>query len=139
MTRARTIATAGVIVYVNNRPFGKVTGFSFSSQTPREPINGVDSIDPFELAPNSTRVTGTLELVRTLYDGGVEGAGLTTNFERLPQEKYFSLMLVERISDTVLFRADYCSVNSQNWSFPSRGLARGSVEFEALSWSNETE
>ncbi len=137
MTRARSIVAANVICYVNNRPFGKVTGFSFSSATPREPINGIDSIDPFELAANTTRVTGSLTLVRTLYDGGAEGAGMTTDFERLPQEKYFSILLVERLSDTVLFQANHCSVNQQSWGASAKGVMTGQVEFEALSWTNE--
>lgn len=137
MSRARTIVSAGVLLYVNNQPFGKVTGFKFSSDTPRDAIQGIDAVDPFELAPTVTRVKGSLELVRTIGDGGVEGAGLTTNFEALPQEKYFSIMLVERISDTVLFRADYCSVQSQSWEFRAKEMVHGSVEFEALSWSNE--
>ena len=139
MARARTVVTAGVLLYINNRLYGKVTGFSFSSETPREPINGIDSIDPFELAANTTRVTGTIDVVRTVFDGGAEGAGLTTNFERVPQEKYFSILLLERGSDTTLFRADYCSVNRQSWSFPSRGIVTGTIEFEGLSWSNEME
>lgn len=137
MSRARTIVSAGVLLYVNNKLYGKVVAFRFTSQTPREAINGIDSIDPFELAPTSTRVTGSIELVRTVADGGAEGAGLTTSYDKLPREKYFSVMLVERISDTVLFRADHCSVVSQTWDFPSKEKARGSLEFEALEWSNE--
>lgn len=137
MSRARTIVAANVICYINNRPFGRVNHFSFSSSTPREPINAVDSIDPFELAVNSTKVSGSLGLVRTLYDGGAEGAGLTTNFERLPQEKYFSIMLVERLSDTVLFRADHCAVNQQSWTISAKNVVQGQVEFEGLTWSNE--
>jgi hypothetical protein len=139
MTRARTVVTAGVLLYVNNRPYGKVVGFRFSSQTPREPVMAIDSVDPFELAPTSTKVTGSMEIVRAVGDGGAEGAGLTTSFEKLPRERYFSLMLVEKASDTVIFRADHCAVVSQTWDFQAKERARGSVEFEALSWSNEVE
>ncbi len=137
MSRAKTIVTAGVLLYVNNRPYGQVRSFRFSSQTARNPIYGIDSIDPFELAPTITKVSGSIGLVRTLFDGGAEGAGLTASFEQLPREKYFSIMLIEKASDTVLFRADYCSVTNQNWMFESKEIVRGDVEFEALTWSNE--
>jgi hypothetical protein len=137
MSRAKTIVTAGVLLYVNNRPYGQVTSFRFNSDTIRNAIYGIDSIDPFELAPSVTKIAGSIGLVRTLYDGGAEGAGLTTSFEKLPKEKYFSLTLVEKSSDTVIFRADYCSVTRQNWDFESKGIAKGNVEFEALTWSNE--
>lgn len=124
-------------MYVNGAPFGRVTSFRFSSSTPRDAIYAIDSLDPFELAPTRTRVTGSLGLVRTIADGGAEGAGMTSNYEQLSREKYFSLMLVERISDTVIFRADYCSVVTQQWDVSAKEMVRGSIEFEALDWSNE--
>jgi hypothetical protein len=137
MSRARTIVAANVLVYINNLQFGKVRSFSFTSQTPRDPINGIDSLDPFELAPTTTRITARMGLYRTLGDAGAEGAGLTTDYDNLSKEKYFSVVLVERSSDTVIFRADFCSVNSQTWDIVSRELVTGTVEFEALNWSNE--
>lgn len=137
MARQKVIVSAGVTVYLNNKPFGRVSQFRFSSQTPREPIMAIDSLDPVELAPTSTRVTGSMEIIRTVGDGGAEGAGMTTHFSQLPREKYFSIMLVERISDTVIFRADQCSVVSQSWDFSAKSMVRGSVEFEAIDWSNE--
>lgn len=137
MSRAKTIVTAGVLLYVNNRPYGQVKSFRFNSESPRNAIYGLDSIDPFELAPTITKVAGSIGLVRTLYDGGAEGAGLTASFEQLPQEKYFSIMLVEKSSDTVLFRADFCSVTRQNWIFETKDIVKGEVDFEALTWSNE--
>lgn len=137
MSRARVIVAANVIVYINNLQYGRVRAFTFTSSTPRDAINGIDSLDPFELAPTSTRITAKMSLYRTLGDGGAEGAGLTTDYDNLAKEKYFSVSLVERGSDTVIFRADYCSVNSQSWDISSREMMTGMVEFEALNWSNE--
>lgn len=135
--RARTIVGAGVLLYVNSRPFGKVTGFRFTSSTPREAIYSVDSLDPVELAPTRTKVSGTINLVRTIADGGAEGAGFTTDYENLSREKYFSLILLDRQTDKVIFRADYCSVVSQSWDAVIRDIVKGNLEFEALDWSNE--
>ena len=137
MSRTKTIVTAGVLLYVNNKPYGQVKSFRFNSDTPRNAIYGIDSLDPFELAPTVTKVSGSIGLIRTLFDGGVEGAGLTANYEQLPREKYFSITLVEKASDTVLFRADFCSVTRQSWDFEAKEMVKGQVEFEALTWSNE--
>ena len=82
-------------------------------------------------------MTGKIGLFRTVGDGGIEGSGFTANYEQLSREKYFSLALIERTSDTVIFRADYCSVISQDWDASERSILRGSLEFEALDWSNE--
>jgi hypothetical protein len=37
----------------------------------------------------------------------------------------------------VVFQADFCSVESQSWSFEAKGLASGSVSWSALSYRNE--
>lgn len=136
MSRAKTIVGAGVVLHVNNKPFGKVTNFRFQSSTPRDAIYTIDSLDPTELAPTRTKVTGTLGLILTIGDGGAEGAGLTAPYEHLPKEKYFSLCLIDVQTDTVIFRADYCSVVNQSWDFSAKEMVRGNVEFEALDWSN---
>lgn len=137
MTRARTIVSAGVKLYVNNAPFGQVTTFRFSSSTPREAIYGIDSLDPQELAPTRTKVSGTIGLIRTSGDGGAEGAGFTTGYEKLSREKYFSLCLIDIQTDLVIFRADYCSVVNQSWDVAAKDFIKGSIEFEALDFSNE--
>jgi hypothetical protein len=79
-----------------------------------------------------------MSIYRTVGDGGAEGGGMTAPAEELPREKYFSVLLVDRgASDAVIFQADDCSLTSQAWSVPSRGIVTGSLEFEALTWSNE--
>jgi hypothetical protein len=53
------------------------------------------------------------------------------------QEKYFSIRVVDRTNEVTIFQADRCSVVSQNWSI-QRGYVMGTVQFRALTWSNET-
>lgn len=135
--RAQTIATAGVILKVNGRTFGRVRTFEYAVDSPKKAIYGVDSLEPFELAPMQTKVSGKMTLYRTVGDGGVEGAGMAGILEEIPKEKYFSLLLLELISGTVVFQANYCSVLRQSWSVGEKGLVGGAVDFEALDWSNE--
>jgi hypothetical protein len=137
MARARVITGAAVVCYINGQQFGRVFGFSFKSLTPRKAIYGLDSVDPHELAPTQSRVTGTLRLYRTVADGGAEGAGMAANFEDLPREKYFTVQLVDRGTDKVLFQAQFCSAVSQSWDIPIKGIVTGTLEFEAITWSNE--
>lgn len=137
MARAKVISSAGVVCYVNGRPFGRVRDVQYTSQTPRKSIYGLDSMEPFELAPTTTKIMCRMTLYRTVGDAGAEGAAISSRYEDLPREKYFSVMLVERGSDTAIFEARYCSTTSQTWSVPEKGLVTGVVEFEALDWSNE--
>lgn len=137
MARARVVVGAHINCYINGQPYGRVIGFTFRSQTPRRALYGIDSMDPFELAVTQTKVGGTMRIVRTVGDGGAEGAGITANFDDLPREKYFTVQLVERGSDTVIFQAELCSVVSQVWDVPSKGIVTGTIDFEAISWNNE--
>lgn len=129
---------AKVILYINGLPYAAVTAFKWDSATPKKAIYGIDSADPYELAPTQNRITGMLMLLRIIGDGGAEGAGMVAQFPDVTLEKYFTLALVERSSDTQIFRADSCSVTSQSWDVPARGLVMGTLNFEALTWSNES-
>lgn len=137
MSRARVITAANVTCYVNGTQFGRVAGFTWRSSTARRALYGLDLVDPQELAPTQAKVTGLLRLYRTVGDGGAEGAGMAASFEDLPREKYFTVQLIDRGSDKVLFQAQLCSVVSQSWEIQSKGIVTGQLEFEAISWSNE--
>lgn len=138
MARSKTVTSAGVIPYLNGKAFGRVRGFLFTSDTPKQALYGLDSTEPFELMPTTTRINGRISIYRTIGDGGAEGAALAASYDFLAREKYFSLQLVERASDSVIFEAMYCTVVRQSWSVPEKGIITGEIEFEALDWSNET-
>lgn len=137
MASSNLITAPKVVVYVNGLPFGQATSFSWNSSTAKQPIYGLDSGEPYEFAPGITKVGGTIGIIRTILDGGTEGLGITTTFDQLPREKYFSLALVEKTSNTMLFRADKCTVQSQSWQIAVKGFLTGSVTFEAFDWKNE--
>ena len=137
MSRARVLSSAAVVCYVNGVPFGRVTHFSWRSSTVRRAIYGLDTVDPSELAPTVTKCVGSVKLYRTVGDGGLQGAGMSAGYEDLPREKYFSLQLIDRGSDQVLFQAEYCTVNNESWDVAIKAVVTGSLEFEALAWSNE--
>lgn len=138
MPMAKVLSTAEILCYINGRLYGQVSSFGFRSITQRRAIHGIDVLDPQELAPGPTKISGSLHVYRTIGDGGAEGAGMTTDFGDLPAEQYFSIVLIDRALGTTVFRADNCSVMSQTWDIPKKGIVTGSIEFDALTWSNET-
>lgn len=137
MSRSRIITGARVLVYVNGKPFAQVTHFRWDSATPPKKIMGVDSGEPVELAPTTTMISGNMGLLRLSGDGGLEGAGIIPEFSEVPRGKYFSLALIDRATDTQIFRADRCWCASQSWDIPSKGMVTGQMTFEALGWNNE--
>jgi len=138
MSRPKIIVGAHVLCSINGKLLGQVTSFLWTSTTTKKAIYALDLGQPYELAPTITRIIGTLGILRTLGDGGAEGPGITPSVEDVPRERYFTILLTERGSDTVLFRADNCSVQEQSWDIPTRGLVTGTIIFESLTWENET-
>lgn len=133
----RVIVAARAVVYINGKLYSKVTGFRWNSSTPLRAIHGIDNPVAYELAPTVARMTGTMALIRTSGDGGLEGPGITAQFADIPRQKYFTLLLLDRATDTVLFRADQCMVSGQSWDLPVKGLMTGTLDFEGIVWSNE--
>lgn len=133
---AKTLSSAAVVCYVNGSLYGKVTGFRFTSAVNRRVLHSIDTLEPFELTPGPTKISGQIRLLRLIDDGGAEGA-FTAHFNNLSAEQYFSFVLLDRGTGVVIFKASQCSILNQSWEFPSKGIVTGSIEFEALDWSNE--
>lgn len=135
--RSLVLTGAKVVLYVNKNPIARAMEFSWDEATPHKPVFGLDSIEAFELAPGVTTVTGTIQVVRCSRDGGAEGAGLQVPALDRAYQRYVTLMLIDRDSDTTLFQADRCVVLRQQWSAPTRGIVRGVIQFQAIRAQNE--
>jgi hypothetical protein len=127
---------AGVLLFVNGKLYAKIIDFTYESETPVTEENGVDTGEPFELIPAPTRVSGTLTLLRIIGDAGLEGSGITTAFERIPEEKYVTLQLIDRVTKQVLFQCDSAKIVRQSWQHPAKGMVRGSAQFRGVTWAN---
>jgi hypothetical protein len=138
MATNKTLASAQIVLFVNGSAYAPVTDFNWSSDTPTRQIFGIDQMTPFELAPQTAHVSGSISVLRLGSIGGAEGAGFTTPFPDLSRSRYFSILLRNILTDEVLFEARQCSLQSQNWSVPNRGIVSGQLNFIGLAWSNES-
>lgn len=135
--RPRTVVSARAVLYINGSPFGRVTDFKWNVLQGIKENRGIDSVDPYELAVTASRVMFTMSVIKTGSDGGAEGAGMSAPFQDLPNQKYFSVMLVDRLTDTVMFQSDANMVVSQNWSVPVKGVVTGVIQAQGILWNNE--
>ncbi len=137
MSKSHIVTAAKVKLYLNGKPFGRVTQFRWASETPKRAIYGIDSSEPYELASTTTKCTGSMSVLKISADGGAEGAGIAAPYASLSREKYFSLTLVEHHTDLIIFRADRCSLTSQQWEVAAKGMVSGQFSFEAIEWDAE--
>lgn len=132
-------ATPGsaLIVYINSRPFGAATSIDWSVDVGRRAIYGLDQITPVELAPGPVKTTGRIECFRVRLDGGLEGRGFLAATQNLLSEKYIHIMVIDRLTDSVVFEAIDAAVNNQNWRAETKGILRGGFAFESITNANE--
>ena len=131
------ITGARVFLYINGVKIGRTRSFTWRSDTEADEIPGLDSSDPYEIAPTITRCSGQIMFYRTAGDGGAEGAGLTTDYEDLTRLKYVTLSLVERVSKLEIFRADGVMITSQSASVAAKEGMTVSITFKGIRYSNE--
>lgn len=137
MADSRIITGAHAVCYINGRVWGQVTSFSWSEQRPHRVVRGIDDAIAADLVPGPVTTIATIGLVRRKRDAGAEGAGLTVPLQDLTRERYVSVLLVDRTSDVVLFRADRARATSQAWEVRPKGVMAGTVAIEALGASGQ--
>ena len=133
----KLIGYGNLVVYVNARPYGVVNSFEWAEATPSRKNGGIDTPTTIELAPTTSQVSGSMNIWRLRADGGLEGSGLKPHSRKMARARYFSLTLVDRITDEVFFHAPSCRVTNQQWSTRQRSLVQGTVTWEALDFGNE--
>ena len=138
MARSFLVVGAHVVVYVNGKPFGRVAEMSVRPMTPHRAVKTVDVLYASELVPTGNEIMGDMKIFRLHKDGGLETAGMAATWADQTRAKYFSILVRDRVTDTVLFRSDRNVVLGQSWHF-GRGYVMGDVQFQGLVWDNETQ
>lgn len=139
MALSPLISSAKGLVYINGKKFAWATDFSWQSTTTNHIIRGIDEIMPVEIAPTICGVKGSVSVLRPIKSGGLEGIEATAVQYKLPQQKYITIELKERVYGTTLFRCDQAMVSEQNWSLMSKSVLRGSFTFDGMFWVNEAD
>lgn len=139
MAQPRVLRGADLQVYINGNLFGTCTGLRWQSGKGNHAIHGIDQTEPFEIAPGQTYIRGSLESVRLRRDGGFEGRGIIAPQRLTLLEKYFSLAVVDRSTDTVLMVVDLVSADNQNWQVAPKQELMGSFTFEGIGYTSEAD
>jgi hypothetical protein len=133
---SKVAAGSRVVVYINGQALGIVTGFDFTSDTPRKEIRGIDVPFPQELGSTTTSVSGTINVLKLILDLGAQGYNLVAPQIDISKEKYISILLVDAGLDTTIFQCDFAQITSERWSVPSRSIVSGTLSFQGIIWNN---
>jgi len=134
-----TVSAPHVVCYMNGVMFGLIVGLpQWNIETAQREGRGIDSNTVQELIPGSFRVSGTFQVLRGRETGGLEGAGLVASGRAMLQQKYINIELVDRLTDTTLFKATRCAIDRQSWSVQPKGLVMGTFGFIGSDFENES-
>lgn len=131
------VISADVQAYVNGQSVGRVESLGFDSVTERVEAFGIDVLPAQELMAGRVHVKVNMSVLRTTADGGAQGMGAVAQAADAASERYVSLMLRDRRTDTPILAADTCQMESESWRVVAKDLMRGSLTFKVIVWSNE--
>lgn len=137
MAQTKSLKGADIKVYVNGKLYPVVVSIRWAASSGRQAIACIDRSTPVELASGGTSIKGTLEILRLRNSGGIQGSGIAAPEDKVLLERYWSLTVIDRLSDSVILQIDEASVVDENWSV-GRGLISGSFSFEGISWTNDS-
>lgn len=138
MARPKVIRGGDLQVYINGKLFGITTSIHWQTDSGHRSIYGIDQYTPFEIAPGQATVKGAIDCYRLRLDGGLEGRGVLAPESKVLLEKYGSLAVVDRSTDTVILAVSGVIVSGQSWSAGAKGILSGSFNFEGTDWIGET-
>lgn len=133
----KTIKGADLKMFINGKPFGLVTEFSFQVSNGRRGIYTIDQAEPWEIGEAQSAVTGSMTVIRLRADGGMEGYGVVAPYGFYTLEKYVSITLTERFTDRAVFHTDRALIRMQSWAVGPRNIMVGTLNFEAINWNND--
>src|ERR1035437_124794 len=110
MAISNLVTSPHVIVLINSIPFARCSGLHYEIGSSHKELRGIDTLLPVELVPVGLSLHGTMQIFRLHQDGGIEAAGLIATWRKFTKSKYFSVLVLDRSTDSVLLQADRCSV-----------------------------
>jgi hypothetical protein len=131
------LAAAHLKCYINNSLAGYVTGFNYSINTQHRSIEAVDNVQAQELAPSTYTVTASFQMVSSRVLMGLEGAGIGVYADQLPRHKYLDIVILDRVTERIVFQAVKAVVETQSWTAQAKGLLSGQFTVKALSFMSD--
>lgn len=126
------------VVYINGKPFAQVSSIDYSIASPYRVITGIDTLLPLDTAPQSLSCTGTMNLYMIRGRGGIEGEGMAATWEAATRGKYFSILVLDRATSSILFETRKNRALGQQWRLAAKSIVTGTVQFTGLFYSNNT-
>jgi hypothetical protein len=131
------IVGAHAVLHINGMPYAYVSQLNPTITSPQKEIRGIDYLLPFDAAPGPLSYSVSAQIYRNRSHVGLEGEGLVPTWDKATRGKYFSAIIMDRITSTVLFESQRNLVTGQSWSI-GKGFVIGQVAWQGLGYTNDS-
>lgn len=126
------------VVYINGKPFSQVSSLDYNIASPYRVITGIDTLLPLDTAPQSLSYTASMNVYMIRGRGGIEGEGMSATWEAATRGKCFSILVIDRMTQNILFEGRKNRATGQSWHLAAKSIVTGTVQFTGLFYSNNT-
>ena len=133
------IVTPNIVLYINGMPYAHVSEITPTITSPQKILRGVDYLPGIETAPMPVEYNVSAVLYRKKQSGGLEGEGFIPRWNKATRGKYFSAIIMDRITSEILFETQKNQIISQSWRFSPKMILMGQVNWIGLGYTNDSE
>jgi hypothetical protein len=133
------IVTAHTVLYINGMPYANVSEITPSITSPQKVLRGIDYLPGIETAPMPLEYTVSTTVYRRKNHGGLEGDGLVPGWDVATRGKFFSAIIMDRVTSEILFESQKNQITSQAWRIAPKSLLIGQITWVGLGYSNDSE
>ena len=132
MAQTSVLKGAEVRVYISGKLYAEVQNLTYTIDYGEQPIYGIDSSFPQEIAPTKVSVQGSVSGVTVKFSGGLQGHSVRSKINELLHSPYTSLQIKDRHSDIIIFWLPQMKVTSETMTFPAKGTVKLNFNFKGI-------
>lgn len=132
MAQQLTLPSSAILLYINNVKYNPTLGLSFTVDYMEREVRGIDSPWPQELASTGVSVTGSVNGIRTVQSGGLQGGNLRPAFTEIAASPYISIRITDRISGEDIILLQNAKVTNENHTVNAKGIYLLNFNFVAM-------
>lgn len=124
-----TLRGADIKVFINNKEYKTIQSFSLDVDYNEEPIYGIDSPWPQEIAGGRTQIRGSVKGMRLKNMGGLQGSNLRPVFTDLAASPYISIRVQDRSTGEDIVLITNAKVSKESHSAVTRQSYKLNFDF----------
>lgn len=127
-----SLKASDIKLYLNNKQYNVTQSVSWTIDYQEEPIFGIDSFYPQEIAGSKTTISGNVVGFVLKMDGGLQGLGIRPLLHQALQSPYISVRIEDRSNKVDLLFIDRAKVSKESITSTAKGLVTLNFSFVGI-------